>query len=127
METDGRTFQIQQGEQKVRISSNRITPAPAPLGEISPETLITPNSSPVSASDDASANEEGNQARHPEGEAEYVIERIVGVRQGADGKLRYRIRWYGYGRDDDTWEPLEHLPEDLVRRYHRRTRLPYPQ
>jgi Chromo (CHRromatin Organisation MOdifier) domain len=89
--------------------------------------LITPNSSPVTASDDASANEEENQAGYPEHEAEYVVEMIVGVRQGADGKLRYRIRWYGYGRDDDTREPLEHLPEDLVRRYHRRTRLPYPQ
>jgi hypothetical protein len=31
LETDGRIFQIQQGEQKVRISSDRITPAPAPL------------------------------------------------------------------------------------------------
>jgi Chromo (CHRromatin Organisation MOdifier) domain len=127
LETDGRTFQIHQGEQKVRISSDRITPAPAPLGEVRPKTLITPNSSPVTASDDASANEEENQAGYPEREAEYVVERIFGVRQGADGKLRYLIRWYRHGRDSDTWEPLEHLPEDLVRRYHRRTRLPYPQ
>jgi Chromo (CHRromatin Organisation MOdifier) domain len=127
LETDGRTFQIQQGEQKVRISSDRFTPAPDLLGEVRPKTLITPNSSPVNASDDASVNKEENQAGYPELEAEYVVERIVGVRQGAAGKVRYRIRWYANGRDDDTWEPLEHLPEELVRIYHRRTRLPYPQ
>jgi hypothetical protein len=123
LETDSHTFKIQQGEQKVRISSNRITPAPAPPGEIRPGTLITSTSIPVTASDDVSVNDEENHAGNPEHEAEYVMERIFGVRQGADGKLRYRIRWYGNGRDDYTWEPLEHLPEDLVRRYHRRTRL----
>jgi hypothetical protein len=82
LETDGRTFKINQGEQKVRISSDRITPAPAPLGEVRSKTLISPNSSPVIASDDASANKEENQARYPEREADYVVERIVGERQG---------------------------------------------
>jgi Chromo (CHRromatin Organisation MOdifier) domain len=127
LETDGSTFQIQQGEQKVRISSDRITPAPTPLGEICPGTMITSNPSPITASDYVSVNVEESQEGNPEREAEYVVERIVGVRQWAEGKLRYRIRWYGYGRYDDTWQPLEHLPEDLVRRCHRRTRLPYPQ
>jgi hypothetical protein len=32
LETDGLTFQIQQGEQKVRVSSDRISPAPTPPG-----------------------------------------------------------------------------------------------
>mgnify|MGYP003481424530 FL=1 len=45
----------------------------------------------------------------------------------ADGTLRYLVRWYGYGRDADTWEPAHHLPESAIRRYHRRTRLPYSQ
>jgi hypothetical protein len=58
LETDGRTFQIQQGEQKVRISSDSITPAPAPLVQVLPKTFITPKSSPVTSSDYSSANEE---------------------------------------------------------------------
>jgi hypothetical protein len=110
LETDGLTFQIQQDEQKVRVSSDRISPAPTPLGQNRPGTLITSNSSPVTATDDASFNDEDHRAGNPEHESEYVVERIVGVRQGADGTLRYRIRWYGYGRDDDTWVPAEILP-----------------
>jgi hypothetical protein len=66
-------------------------------------------------------------AGDPEEEAEYVFEKIVGVRQMADGTLRYLVLWYGYGRDSDTWEPANHLPELAVRRYRRRTRLPYSQ
>jgi chromodomain protein Y len=58
-------------------------------------------------------------------EAEYVFERIVGIRKEKDGSFRYRVRWYGYSRNDDTWEPSHHLPEDIVQRYHRRVGLPY--
>jgi Chromo (CHRromatin Organisation MOdifier) domain len=63
----------------------------------------------------------------PEQEAKFLLERIVGARQMSDGKLLYLIRWYGYGRDDDTWLPVEYLPKRIVRRYHRRTHIPYPQ
>jgi Chromo (CHRromatin Organisation MOdifier) domain len=56
-------------------------------------------------------------------EAEYVFERIVGMRKEEDGSFRYRVRWYGYTRSDDPWEPPHHLPEDAVHRYHRRVGL----
>jgi hypothetical protein len=58
-------------------------------------------------------------------EPEYVFEKIVGARRESDGSLRNRIRWHGYGRDEDTWEPASHLPGDVIRRYHRKTGLPY--
>jgi Chromo (CHRromatin Organisation MOdifier) domain len=58
-------------------------------------------------------------------EAEYVFKRIVGIRKEKDGSLRHRVRWYGYSRNDDTWEPSYHLPEDAVQCYHRRVGLPY--
>jgi hypothetical protein len=63
----------------------------------------------------------------PEQEAKFLLERIVGASQMSDCKLLYLIRWYGYGRDDDTWLPVKYLPKRIVRRYHRRTHLPYPQ
>jgi hypothetical protein len=34
-----------------------------------------------------------------------VFERIVGMRKKNDGSFRYRVRWYGYNRNDDTWDP----------------------
>jgi Chromo (CHRromatin Organisation MOdifier) domain len=54
-------------------------------------------------------------------EGEYVFERITGMRQRSDGGIQYKVRWYGYGPREDTWEPSAHLPEDALRRYHRRT------
>jgi hypothetical protein len=70
---------------------------------------------------------EYQHAGEPEQEAELQLERIVGARQMADGTLLYLIRWFGYGLEDDTWLPVEYLPKHIVRRYNRRTRLPYPQ
>jgi Chromo (CHRromatin Organisation MOdifier) domain len=67
------------------------------------------------------------QAVESEQEAVLLLERIVGARQMADGTILYLIRWYGCGREDDTWLPVEYVPKHIVRRYHRRTRLPYPQ
>jgi transposase InsO family protein len=113
LNNDGHTFLLQLGDQEVRISSDRITPAPTPRTEMEiPATQgdiqpITENST-----DDTE-------------EPEYVFEKIVGARRESDGSLRYRIRWYGYGRDEDTWEPASHLPGDVIRRYHRKTGLPY--
>jgi hypothetical protein len=76
LETDGRTFEIQQGEQKVRISSDNITRPLNPLGEIRPGTLIKSNLSPVTASNDVSVNDEENHVENPEHEAEHVLEEL---------------------------------------------------
>jgi hypothetical protein len=46
----------------------------------------------------------------PLGEDEYAMEKIFGAKTIQDGGLRYRVRWYGYSRDEDTWEPAENLP-----------------
>jgi Chromo (CHRromatin Organisation MOdifier) domain len=70
---------------------------------------------------------EYQHAGEPKQESELLLERIVGARQMANGTLLYLIRWFGYGLEDDTWLPVEYLPKLIVRRYHRRTRLPYPQ
>lgn len=38
----------------------------------------------------------------------YVIDKILAKRKRA-GRVQYRIRWKGYSRDEDTWEPLQNL------------------
>jgi Chromo (CHRromatin Organisation MOdifier) domain len=62
----------------------------------------------------------------PLSEEEYVIERLRGAKQLPDGSYLYLVKWYGYSADESTWEPGQHLPEEMVRRYHKRTKLPYP-
>jgi hypothetical protein len=36
---------------------------------------------------------------------EYVIDKILAHRGSGKG-LRFKVRWRGYGSEDDTWEPL---------------------
>ena len=43
------------------------------------------------------------------------------------GQTLYRIRWYGYDQNDDTWEPIDHIPRSQILLYHRRKRLRIPK
>jgi hypothetical protein len=44
----------------------------------------------------------------------YEIEKNV---DGPNEKGEYFIKWEGYPDDQNTWEPPEHLPEDMVEEY----------
>jgi Chromo (CHRromatin Organisation MOdifier) domain len=129
LEAEGRTFVLHKGEERVRVSSDRVTQDPTPLGESSlrsppsTETVTNPNLTGKPREPQVGNEEPSDQ----EDETEYVFEKISGVRQEADGSLRYKVRWFGYGRESDTWEPVEHLPASAVRRYHRQTNIPYPK
>ena len=37
----------------------------------------------------------------------YEIEKVMKHRTTKEGNLEYRVRWYGFGSNDDTWEPEE--------------------
>ncbi|XP_077568700.1 chromodomain Y-like protein 2 isoform X2 [Stigmatopora nigra] len=39
----------------------------------------------------------------------YEVDHIVDKRRNKKGKWEYLIRWKGYGRKEDTWEPENHL------------------
>jgi hypothetical protein len=64
------------------------------------------------------------EAPHDPGNEEYVVERLVGLRREADGSESYKVRWFGYSRDEDTWEPPANLPSSMVQKYSRRVGLP---
>lgn len=56
---------------------------------------------------------------------EYVMDHIVD-HDTVNGEVLHRIRWYGYGPQDDTWEPINHLPRNRVIQYYKRKRLEIP-
>ena len=103
---DGRTMLLRIGGESVRVSSDRITRAPR-------STLPTPEGD----SDDTPSTPVPTPA--PDGTAEYVVERIVGHAEEPGGGRLYRVRWYGYGEDEDTWEKEDGLPRQFIRRYWR--------
>ena len=47
----------------------------------------------------------------------YNIQDIIAERQ-EKGVSKYLVRWKGFGPEDDTWEPIEHLAgaEDYIAR-----------
>ncbi|XP_022111125.1 M-phase phosphoprotein 8-like isoform X4 [Acanthaster planci] len=53
-----------------------------------------------------------------ESENIYEVEKILGVTKH-EGRPLYRVRWQGYGPEEDTWEPRENLLtcEDLVEEF----------
>jgi Chromo (CHRromatin Organisation MOdifier) domain len=117
----------------VRVSSDRVTLAPVPrssLEETHTEDVTESSDlpdTPVPADPSGEGRPEEPEVMPTNGdEPEYVMEKIVGARKLLDGSLRYRVRWYGYSREDDTWEPASHLPKSVLRKYHRRTGLPLP-
>ena len=47
---------------------------------------------------------------------EHVSDRLLGIRSFR-GTYIAKVRWFDYGPKDDTWEPLDNLPRNLVIRY----------
>jgi hypothetical protein len=122
--SDGHVFILQQGVDQVRVSADRVTPAPPP-SPVSSTTQQEPSPEPAENSESPPAADAQVPDDEKEGSGEeYVLEKIVGARVGKNGKNEYRVMWFGYSREDYTWEPASHLPEAAVKRYHQCTRLP---
>jgi hypothetical protein len=54
-----------------------------------------------------------------EGELEYEVKEIVDSKV-VRGKLQYHVEWVGYGPEERTWEPVEHVGHaaDAIEEYH---------
>jgi hypothetical protein len=54
---------------------------------------------------------------------EFVIERLLSHGVDDDGIVVMRVRWFVFGSDDDTWEPITHLPKLLLERYAKQNKI----
>jgi hypothetical protein len=50
----------------------------------------------------------------------YEVQEVVEQETTDEGKWLYKVRWKGYGPEEDTWEPAEHLSEAAIRAYQRK-------
>jgi hypothetical protein len=54
---------------------------------------------------------------------EFMIERLLSHGIDDDGNVVMRVRCFCSVSDDDTWEPITHLPKLLVERYAKRNKM----
>ena len=62
-----------------------------------------------------------------EGEAEWIVEEILAVKQLGDSSCEYLVKWKGWDATEATWEPytnLMHCPERLKDFYKRHPKEP---
>ncbi|KAL0066001.1 hypothetical protein AAF712_006991 [Marasmius tenuissimus] len=45
----------------------------------------------------------------------FQVEVILGARVNEDSEWEYKIRWAGYGEDDDSWEPEDNIQKNCER------------
>ena len=63
---------------------------------------------PAESSDEPTEADEPPAFRGADGKDVYQVERIVGSRTSG-GEAQYLIKWKGWGKQHNTWEPLSHL------------------
>ena len=95
-------------------------PAPGPVinvgGEEEEEQLE--QAVPIELMEASNTDESKQQIHEEEEEASFEIEAIVDDAM-IDGVLHYRVKWLGFGQEEDTWEPEENLTacQDLIELY----------
>ena len=53
-----------------------------------------------------------------EEEGSYEVGKIVSMKEKKNGRREFLVRWKGFGPEDDTWEPEEHLNcDDLIAKF----------
>lgn len=114
LKTDGQRFLVESPKGLRTLSSAHITVAPPP-----PD------------GDRAWAREKGAQtnfalASPDEERPEYMLERFVPHRRGADGVIQLLVRWFVYYPQEVSWKRATSLPGEAVRKYFKRKRIDLP-
>ncbi len=60
-----------------------------------------------------------------EKDEDYGVDRLVSHLKDDRGNWLIRVRWAGYTSADDTWEPPENLPSDIVAKYEKRKKISF--
>jgi len=110
-DADASTFVIDIDGEEKRVSSDQVTQAPRPTTtDTVPHPLLDcldQRKSPLATAD------------------EYVIDKLLGLCQTGDS-YSAKVRWFDFGSKDDTWEPLENLPRNLMLRFLRQKKKHVP-
>ena len=93
------------------VSIDRVTVVPA-----HDPAASTPNTPHMEA---PTLQPTGQQQPSGTTEVEYAIDRLVD-HADIEGTPHYRVRWYGYTANNDTWEPADNLPNRMISLYHKR-------
>ena len=105
LKTDGRRLTIESDDGIRTINGNHATRAPEPP-EGDPAWARALEAWKVPALPSTSVKP-----------AEAVFDKFVGHGYDERGRLMLRVRWFGYGSTSDTWELVEGLPTEKVRKY----------
>jgi Chromo (CHRromatin Organisation MOdifier) domain len=95
----------------VWVHSDRITKA------LVPEHL--PNGVRYVSDSDETGDDSGQEMEDVDDITEFVVERLVSQEYRNGGDFYFKVRWFGYDPEDDTWELWDSLPEAKVMRYMR--------
>lgn len=98
LEADEVTVTIDQNGIPNKVSIDRVTTVPTKRAITTDESL---NDRPTETNSDQ----------------EFVVERIMDHRDEPDGKRLYKVRWFGYDKHNDTFEPEQNIPTHFVIRY----------
>jgi len=102
LDADDSTYAVAVNGEERRVNSDHVIPAPRPSNpDETPHPLLDGLDKPEST---------------PPVRDEYVIDRLLKLRR-SNGIYSAKVRWFDYGPKDDSREPLENLPRNLVIRF----------
>jgi len=105
LDADDSIYVVDVNGDERRVNSDHVTPAPRPsIPDETPHPLLDELDKPEST---------------PPVPVDYVIARLLKLRR-SNGIYSAKVRWFDYCPRDDSWEPLENLPRNLVIRFLRR-------
>jgi hypothetical protein len=112
---DRRTFQVRTAEGDITVAADRVRKCPSPSDL--PHGMLFAGEATDNEELDHDSEESMSDLE------EYVVDHIVTHRRDADGRMKVKLRWFGFSSAEDTWEPLIHVPREMLHRYVRRKRL----
>jgi hypothetical protein len=109
------SFKVRTAHRDVWVHSDRVTKAPTP--EDLPDGVRY-------VSDSADTDDDSGQEPEDIGDTtEFVVERLVSHEYRNGGGLYFKVRWFGYDPEEDTWELWDSLPEAMVMKYMRKKKM----